>query len=311
MKDSEAIGMEPGDPRRRRQLDKRNERVRRQRAARAAACPEEAAKLRAKEAERQRFKRLSLRRPHAARSLDDRVSEQAKALARFIEDEREDFTVSRCYNPTTLKWSTFLLFTDMNRILSRERMLTDSIIDWHGSAVAEGTGVDRSSIRLMACSTAALMFGGQDNFERIRYDHLSRKERKVSEPKSALEFSKLIFPVCIREHWVTVSVEPPTKTVYVFDSLQNNPARFKDIRLRFDRYIKHQGGGRQKFKTIQVEVPQQSNSIDCGVYVADRIAALLGANDGQPTCTDQATVFKYRARMYLAASQSMHMHPKL
>ena len=303
--------MEPRDPRRRRRLDKRNERVRRQRAARAAARPEEVAKQRAKDAERQRFKRSAMRRPHAARSFDDRVFEQAEALARFIGDEEEDFTVTRCFNPTTQKWTTFLTFTDMERILSRERMLTDSIIDWHGSAVAEGTGVDRSQIRLMPCSTATMMFAGNDNYERIRYDHLSRKEKRATEPKSALEFSKLVFPVCIREHWVAVSVEPPTKTVYVFDSLQNNPGRFKDIRLRFDRYIKHQGGGRQKFKAIQVEVPQQANSIDCGVFVADRVAALLGANEGQPLCTDQATVFIYRARMYIAASQSMHMHPKL
>ena len=295
---------------RRRKLDKRNARVRRKRAEQAAANPEQAAERRAKEAERRRFTRSALKRPNAARQVGDRASEQIEALARFITDNSVDFTASRCFNPTTLKWTTFLMFSDLGRILSRERMFTDSIIDWHCSAVAEGLGVDPSSTRLMACSTAALMFAG-DNYERIRYDHLSRKERRLAEPKSALEFSRLIFPVCIREHWVAVSVEPPTKTVLVFDSLQNSPARFKDIRLRFDRYIRHQGGGRTRYKTVQAEAPQQTNSIDCGVYVADRVAALMGANGGEVTCVDEESVMNYRSRMYIAASQCMHMHATL
>lgn len=302
--------MERRDPRRRR-LDKRNDRTRRRRAELALTCPEEATKRRAKDAERKRFKRSAARRPHATRHLDDRALEQVEALSKYIATGKsEDFTASRCFNPTTLKWTTFLAFSDMERILSREQMFTDSIIDWHCSAVGEGLGVDRSEIRLMSCSTASLMFAAASNYERVRYDHLSKRERALSNPKSALEFSKLIFPVCIREHWVAVSVEPPTKTVQVFDSLQNNRARLKDIRTRFDRYIKTQGGGRTKYKTVQPKIPQQTNSIDCGVFVVDRIAALMGANDGEVMCVDQATVYHYRARMYLAALECMHMHIK-
>lgn len=295
---------------RRRQIDKRNARVRRRRAERAAESPEEAAARRAKDAELKRFRRSSLSRPNGARALSDRVSKQVGAIAKYVRDKQQDFTISRCFNPTTLKWTTFLQFSDLSKLLCPASMMGDSIIDWHCSAVAEGLGIDRSKIRLLATSTTNLMFAGANN-DRIRYDHLSKKERRVTEPKSILEFSKLIYPLCIRKHWVVVAIEPREKTIKVYDSLQNSPCRIKEIQFRFDEYIADQSDGKEVFKTIQVNVPQQSNSIDCGVFVADRVACLLGANDGKPICVDEDGVMEYRARMYWAATECMHMHTRL
>ena len=286
-------------------MDKRNERVRRRRAEKAASNPEQAAERRSKEAERKRLRRTALQRPHAGRQLNVRGKEQVIGLATYIRDKK-DFTVARCFNPTTLKWTSLLMFSDLERMISAELMFTDSIIDWHCSAVAEGLGVDRSSVRLMSCATTNMLFNGQNNFERVRYDHLSKTEKKESNPKSALAFDKLVFPVCIREHWVAVSVEPPSRTVKVYDSLQNNPKRLQSLRKVFDQYIQDQGNQGRKYKTVQVAVPQQNNSIDCGVYMADRIAALLGCNGGAAICQNQTTVYQYRAKMFFAATERMH-----
>ena len=289
--------------------DRRNERVRRRRAELAASCPVEVAKRKAKDAARKRLKRSALRCPHASRELDDTEADQVEALTTYIHSE-ENFTVAKRRNPTTDKLSTFLSFRDMQRLLDRREMLTDSILDWHCAVVAQGLGVDRSKVRLMGSATAQIMLG-EYNFDRIKHDHMSKTETKNDKPTSVLDFEKVVFPVCINEHWVVVSLEPQAKRIYLYDSLQNNTNRFKRLRSLFLRYARDHGSDRYSFRFMQEEVVQQNNSIDCGVYVADRIAAILGANGGQPTCVDDLTVSTYRARMYLAALKIFLLQDKI
>lgn len=283
---------------------KRNESVRRRRAARALESPHEEALRRAKDAARKRSKRSALRRPHASRPPTPKQLEKVQPLTAFIQD-KTDFKITPCFNPTISKCTNYLTFRDVMLLADRKKWLTDSIIDWHGTAVAAGLGVDRNKVRLISCSTTNILFSSK-NVERIKYDHLSKEERKLSPPPSAVEFSYLVFPVCLNRHWLAVSIQPPNRNILVYDTLKNNrAARLKIVRDLFTAYIHDQSLQTERYTTKQINVPDQSNSDDCGVYVADRVAALLGANDGEPTCLDDNSVCEYRARMFTAAGQTM------
>lgn len=296
--------MEEIDPLELRRL-KRNERERRQRQLRAQNSPVEEAHRRAKDAERKRRERLASNRPNAARLHSARQLEQLDSLATFIR-KRIDFTVARCYNRTIGKETNFLTYRDFQILQNRTQWLTDSIIDWHACAVADGLRIDRSKTRIMSCSTSTLLLGG--HFENTKQCHLSKEEKRLSSPPSVPNFSKLVFPVCIDYHWVAVEILPIQKKVHVYDSMQNNPARFRRLRDTFLSYIRHNSSTTVRYVTTLIPVPQQTNSDDCGVYVADRIAAILGANNGKASCHDQSSVSLYRSKMLLAAGETIFMN---
>ena len=260
---------------------------------------------RAKDAARKRKKRASLNRLHASRSLTPRLEKHVAGLSRAMSSATaEQFSLANTYNCTLKKFVSVLTFADLSLLMKSHSWLTDTVLDWHSASVAESASVDRSKVRLMNSSTFQILCASK-NPGRVEDDHLSKQEARQRPKPGIQEFTLLIFPVCLDEHWLVVSVEPLQRRVSIYDSkVGTGKARFHKLERLFLAYTDH--FGQQDYVVTSVEAYQQTTGYDCGVIAADRIAALLGANSGRILCTDSVTTAQYRARMLLSALNTIY-----
>ena len=218
-------------------------------------------------------------------------------------------------NPTTGQDGGFLGVKEVIH-LQNGRWLNDEIVNWHGCAVARLLGVDRSRIRLLNSGIASLILTiGDPSYERVLYNHLSSQERSLPNPPGISQFTSVIVPVCYKEHWVTVHIEPWKKVVSVYDSLRGDrppSATCRFIGTRFKAYAEFQestlGEPSRDLQNYVVnheeDLPVQQNSYDCGVYACERVAKLLGCTLPED-CVTEDGARNYRAKMLLGLVETL------
>ena len=91
------------------------------------------------------------------------------------------------------------------------------------------------------------------------------------------EHSLLLFPCCNNLHWFLIVADMFSDTIYVLDSLNTKGARegAKDIKIVLEEDLKQRLGEDKVMKIEVLEVPQQKNGSDCGLFCIGFITNII------------------------------------
>ena len=164
----------------------------------------------------------------------------------------------------------------------------------------DGHGARRPARRLWAASSHLLakLTEGPTGYD---FEGVARWPRRAGADLRETEL--VLVPLNVgNQHWTLAAIEPRLRVVHYFDSL--GPARRLRVRIDVDGAgAEGEGGGGEWTVLVHAasEVPQQRNTVDCGVFCIEMGRALA---EGRAWGFGQSDVSFLRRQLALQVAQA-------